>query len=144
MCDLTPDQAATFTASRLSPSEARAFVHQHACPEHTPWAMGALLLVTSELVTNAVLHGRPPITLHLSCETNEVRLAVRDTGTGVPTDQASSASLGLGLRIVSGVAREWGVTPLPVGKEVWCQVPTGIRPDVPARGMSAVSDAAHR
>lgn len=141
MCDLTPDLLVTFSASLTAPSEARSHVRQHGCPEHGALALDALLLITSELVTNALLHGQPPIVLRLSCLTSEIRLSVSDHGPDLPREQGTRGapgrteprltreergSLGLGLAIVAKTSREWGTTPLPTGKEVWSLVPTGM------------------
>ncbi len=149
MCDLTPDDGVTFAGAALSfPSAAREFVRGHTCAEHGTFAIHALELVTSELVTNAVLHGQPPVTLLLTCQTTEIRLAVSDAGPGLPDGQATfghatprrpdelgaSGSLGLGLKIVAQTARDWGTTTLPVGMEVWCRVPTGMLPQRSAPG----------
>lgn len=128
MCDLTPDQLATFPDSKFSPMHARAFVREHGCPEHASAALGALLLVTSELVTNAVLYGAPPITVQLRCLGTEVHVVVGDLGIGLPDGQGAPGSPGLGLLIVADVADEWGTTTLSSGKEVWCRVPTGVMP----------------
>lgn len=128
MCELTPDQSATFPDSRLSPSHARAFVREHVCPEHGQAAMGALALVTSELVTNSVFHGSPPIIVRLGCLVSELRVAVTDAGPGLPVEGGTSASEGLGLRIVADIANDWGVAACAEGKEVWCRLPTGVLP----------------
>ncbi|HEX6878037.1 MAG TPA: ATP-binding protein [Nocardioidaceae bacterium] len=133
MCDLTPDNLVTLSESELAPFEARSYVRQHACPEHATIALDALSLIASELVTNAVRHGQPPIVLRLSCLTSEVRLSVTDTGTRLPRPrlphaQGTRGGLGLGLVIVARVAQEWGTIPLPLGKEVWCRIPTGMLP----------------
>jgi hypothetical protein len=100
----------------------------HCCATHGYLARDALMLITSELVTNAVLYGSPPITVQLCCHVTEVRLTVGDTGTWHPEGQGPSKGLGTGLRIVAGIAKEWGTTPLADGKEVWCRVPTGVVP----------------
>ena len=158
MCGLTADQSVTFADSFLAPSEARSFVRQHGCPAHGTPAMGALVLITSELVTNAVRYGQPPIVLRLSCLTSEVRLSVCDTGPDLareqgtrvdpgPTDarlprEGPYGGQGLGLIIVAKTSREWGTTPLAVGKEVWSLVPTrdaagvGAEPRAAGRDMS--------
>lgn len=133
MCDLTPDHLEVFPDSTLAPSDARTFVREHVCPEHGTFALDALLLVTSELVTNSVLYGCPPITVRLSCLATEFRLEVSDTGTRIPDEQGTSGGLGMGLQIVAGIAREWGTTPLAVGKEIWCLVPSGMLPVRPRR-----------
>ncbi|RYU14561.1 ATP-binding protein [Nocardioides iriomotensis] len=128
MCDLTADQFATFPDSKFSPMHARAFVREHGCPEHASAALGALLLVTTELVTNAVLHGVPPISVRLRCLGTEVHVVVGDTGEGLQVLRAAPGSPGLGLRIVADVADAWGTTPLPSGTELWCRIPTGVLP----------------
>ena len=118
MCDLTADQHRTFSCSTRSPSAARRFVDDHCCPEHGHLAKDALLLITSELVTNAVFYGKPPIAVQLCCLGTEIRLTVGDAGPG-----------GTGLRIVAGIAREWGTTRLADSNAVWCRVPTGVIPE---------------
>lgn len=128
MCDLTADQLATFPDSKFSPMHARAFVREHGCPEHASAALGALLLVTSELVTNAVLHGAPPISVRLRCLGTEVHVVVGDMGDGLPAQRGAPGCPGIGLRIVADVADAWGTTPLPSGTEVWCRIPTGFMP----------------
>lgn len=133
MCELTSDHCAGFSKSKLAPMHARSYVDRHACPEHGALAQDALMLITSELVTNAVLYGESPITVQLSCHVTDVRLTVADAGAGLPDEQGTSGHLGTGLRIVAGIAREWGVTPRDVGKEVWCVVPTGLIPEQRSR-----------
>ncbi len=139
MCDLTPDLSVTLWSSTRSPAIARDFVGRHVCPEHGTAATGALLLATSELVTNAVLHGRAPVTVDLSCGTSEVRLVVRDTGSTLPG--SSGAPGGVGLAIVEKIVRDWGVTPLERGKEIWCRLPTGHVPSRPLPAQRSGSDA---
>jgi signal transduction histidine kinase len=133
MCDLTPDRSALLSSDPArTVALALEFVRRGVCPEHAETALGALLLVTDELVTNAVRHGRPPVTVHLSCQTDAVRLAVGDAGARFPDEPGASG--GLGLEIVAKATREWGITSLAVGKQVWCRVPTGVlRARVPQR-----------
>lgn len=144
MCDLTPDQRVTLSDSVRAPSDARNYVRQHGCPQHLIFAMDALLLITSELVTNAVRYGQPPIVLRLDCLISESRISVSDTGPDLPRGLAARGdtgdprarlpregargSLGMGLIIVAKASREWGTDPLTIGKEVWCRIPTGILP----------------
>jgi anti-sigma regulatory factor (Ser/Thr protein kinase) len=148
MCDLTPDQTVTLSDSHRGPAEARSFVRQHNCPEHGAIAMDALVLITSELVTNAVRYGLPPIVLRLSCRASELRLSVSDTGPDLPREQATRGSpgdtgaggpppeggthgsLGVGLVIVAETSEEWGTTPLTIGKDVWCRVAAGVKAKV--------------
>jgi len=69
------------------------------------------ILVVSELVTNAALHGRGPVVLEVSVEDAAIVIAVSDTGdedpVRQPPDQLSED--GRGLRIVDRLATEWRV-----------------------------------
>ena len=59
------------------------------------------LLLVSELVTNALLHGLPPLELRLSAD---------------------------GIEIVAALASRWGSAAAPTGKVVWFEVdPAGSR-----------------
>jgi len=83
------------------------------------------LLIMSELVTNAVIHGRAPITVHLTLDRWEGTLlgAVEDAGPGWPTladhDMAEMVEGGRGLHLVNTLATKWGVTRTTPGKKVW-------------------------
>ena len=78
-------------------------------------------LAISEVVTNAVLHGREPIRLRIVIEGDGIRVLVHD---GSPVSPAFSmidptAVTGRGLMLVSAVADCWGVDPDETGKTVW-------------------------
>jgi len=124
VCDVVPDCDDSFSDVGRVHVQARDFVQLHTCPEHGRMAMGALLLLTGELVDNAAQHGQPPITVRLSCLVTELLLTVGDAGDALPTLLESTA--GLGLRIVAQNSRDWGTTPSARGKEVWCRIPTGM------------------
>lgn len=84
-----------------------------------------LVLSASELATNALLHGAPPVELEVSIRGGTVRVAVADAAPGVVTPrdigQAATAS-GRGLTVVASVATRWGVRPTAEGKAVWFEV----------------------
>jgi anti-sigma regulatory factor (Ser/Thr protein kinase) len=69
-----------------------------------------LELAASELVTNALTHGRGDVEVAIGHHDGLLRLEVTDGGGGVPTPRApSDAGLGgWGLRIVDQVADAWG------------------------------------
>lgn len=78
-------------------------------------------LAISEVVTNAVLHGREPITLRVVLIGDGLRVQVHD---GSPVSPAFSmldptAVTGRGLLLVSAVADCWGIDPDETGKTVW-------------------------
>ncbi|WP_328854686.1 ATP-binding protein [Microbispora hainanensis] len=85
-------------------------------------------LLVSELVANALLHGRgePVLTLTLRdgvlrCEVeDEARVPVRARG-----ESPDDAEGGRGLLIVDSLARSWGVRPTNRGKAVWFELATG-------------------
>jgi hypothetical protein len=133
MCDATPEATVTLPSSVLAPSLARDFVERHICPHHGDTAEGAVKLVTSELVTNAVLYGEPPVSIRLACAEREIRVEVADGNDQKPV--ISGSHEGLGLLLVRKVANDWGTLGTTSGKIVWCAVPTGILPlPVPRAG----------
>jgi anti-sigma regulatory factor (Ser/Thr protein kinase) len=79
-------------------------------------------LASSELVTNAVLHGLPPVDLRLRIEGSDVLIEVRDRATYQPRKQRPDETdeHGRGLQIVSALATRWGTRPTEHGKAVWC------------------------
>ena len=83
----------------------------------------ASALVTSELVTNAVVHAQTPLQLTMVHADDQVRLAVRDRGGGraATGDRARASSLnGRGLALVDAYSSSWGVLPARrSGKTVW-------------------------
>ncbi|MEV5587086.1 ATP-binding protein [Nonomuraea pusilla] len=78
-------------------------------------------LIVSELVTNAVVHARPPIGLTLYARGAAVRGEVVDHSTAVPRPVMVTLDeeYGRGLALVEAYATRWGVDPLPTGKVVW-------------------------
>ncbi|MDT7536499.1 MAG: hypothetical protein QOI82_84 [Actinomycetota bacterium] len=115
--DLPPD----LTAAR----EARAATRR-TLPR---WSLNGLLdpvlLVVSELVGNAVRHGRPPVDLRLRKHGRGVRVGVHDEAPTAPTVQraAQDAESGRGMVLVDAVAAETGVEQIEGdGKVVWARV----------------------
>lgn len=85
-----------------------------------------VLLATSELVTNAVLHGEGPVTLRAWLD-GHVRVEVTESGGGDPKPRRQHRDDdegGRGLLIVEVVATRWGVTPTGrrPGKTVWFEI----------------------
>jgi two-component sensor histidine kinase len=81
------------------------------------------VLLVSELVTNAVLHGAPPITVHIECDGGRellVSVADEDPRSPVLRDGGPGAESGRGIRLVDVVSDRWGVVNHPDdGKRVW-------------------------
>jgi anti-sigma regulatory factor (Ser/Thr protein kinase) len=68
-----------------------------------------VLLVVSELVTNAVLHARPPLALTLACESGAVELAVSDGDPRLPAARPQRADLIADLEQLRLVESDGGV-----------------------------------
>ena len=106
---------------------ARRFVSQALRGLDKPIVEDAELVVT-ELVTNAVLHGTPPVVLRISPTADRVRLEVEDAGRDMPMRMRESADAmtGRGLSLVSRLSNGWGVEPTgDSGKVVWAEVADG-------------------
>lgn len=84
-------------------------------------------LALSELVTNAVLHGRAPITVVLRLQGDVLRAEVGDRNPVSPSFSLldPTAVTGRGLLLISACTQAWGVDPLPGGKAVWFELHAG-------------------
>jgi anti-sigma regulatory factor (Ser/Thr protein kinase) len=83
------------------------------------------VIVVSELVTNALLHGAGQPELTISCSDAGVRLAVSDAGGDPPEPRLPSPNepSGRGLLIVERLGRRWGWNRCPRGgKTVWVEL----------------------
>ncbi len=90
------------------------------------------IVVVSELVTNALVHGRPPRTLHVHMAPDTIVIEVSD-GSPVPaaTVDPTGRVGGQGLRIVEALCERWGSSSNPdgmAGKHVWCAMRTAPEP----------------
>jgi anti-sigma regulatory factor (Ser/Thr protein kinase) len=87
-----------------------------------PVDLDTAVLLTSELVTNAIRHeAGEDITLVISCCGGHLRVDVHDTSPAWPaaSDAPADAETGRGLMLVTTLATEWGVDPTPAGKSVY-------------------------
>jgi hypothetical protein len=95
-------------------------------------------LLVSELVTNAVLHGRPPVAVRLVLDEGRVRIEVEDTGPDLPVlgRPGSTSMTGRGLALVAALSSAWGMDPgRRQGKVVWAELS-----DSPSGGPPRISD----
>ncbi|MFF3910637.1 ATP-binding protein [Streptomyces sp. NPDC001848] len=86
-----------------------------------------VLLVVSELVTNACLHAEGPEELWIACDNKVLRIEVSDRGSGQPaprTPHRAGRPGGHGMFIVQRLCLDWGVvrTPGVAGKTVWAEL----------------------
>jgi len=100
------------------------------------------VLVVSEMVTNALLHAEPPVTVNLVQLEDALRIEVRD-GAHRPVLAEAPASddsmTGRGLAVVDALAARWGVDPEPEGKLVWAEL--GESSDIEERDVEPDLDA---
>jgi anti-sigma regulatory factor (Ser/Thr protein kinase) len=84
-----------------------------------------LLLLVSEIVTNAVLHSneRPGAPIHFAAEAADgvLRIEVADGGRGFTDADATRTRGGWGLRLVAKEASRWGVDDAR-GTRVWFEL----------------------
>ncbi|MFC9591226.1 ATP-binding protein [Streptomyces sp. NPDC056944] len=85
-----------------------------------------LVLLISELVTNAVVHTGCPAVLRMlfPAEGSGVRVEVADTSDRPPRPRHAEGddTNGRGLELVDGLADRWGWQPEGAGKSIWCEV----------------------
>ena len=119
--------SAAVTTLPPEPSSARAarqfVVQELSAAGHGGQADIAEVLV-SELVTNAILHARTPITVQVQADDDVVRISVTD---GVRAsirrrDYAADATTGRGIALVEALASNWGSGPSNGGKTVWFEL----------------------
>ena len=110
------EQRLTLADGLQAPAHARAWTAAQLPPLPSHIAEDALLLV-SELVTNAVRHGRPAIEITLGITPERVRVEVRDGGDALPVVPSGQPSIdrptGRGLLIVAATASDWGIERSP-------------------------------
>jgi anti-sigma regulatory factor (Ser/Thr protein kinase) len=105
------EAAITVTLQRdhNAPGRARALLRQHADGLDRDRLDTAVLLI-SELVTNAVLHGTGEIRMMIDLGNGGARFAVSDEGHGTPVVRPEPGpDGGWGLRLVGQLSRRWGV-----------------------------------
>lgn len=86
-------------------------------------------LVASELLTNAVVHGEPPVVLRVEARPEAIRVEVFDAGTGHDYSRtiqppAPDDPRGRGLVLVALVARDYGGHMSDYGWVSWAEIGT--------------------
>ena len=86
---------------------------------------GCAALLTSELVTNAVLHAGTPMCVTLHILPNRIRVDVADGNPIFPSvkEYGREAATGRGLTLFNTLAGDWGVQAVDGGKIVWFELP---------------------
>jgi GAF domain-containing protein len=97
--------------------------------------------LTSELVTNAVLHAGTPLSVTLHLLEGRVRVDVADGSPVIPwvKDYGTGAATGRGLNLFTTLASNWGVQAVSGGKIVWFEVEV----DVPVTSVGISDGSFH-
>ena len=113
-------------AEPLSARRARRFVEQTLLAWNCSHLSDIVALLTSELVTNAVLHAGSPAQLTLRTDGTVLRISVADSSTQHPVVRQGleDSTHGRGLVLLDAMATSWSVVGTDAGKVVWFEVPT--------------------
>jgi anti-sigma regulatory factor (Ser/Thr protein kinase) len=120
-------------------AEARSQVAAAVCAWDIPVDVDVAVLLTSELVTNAIRHeAGTTITLTVTCICGQLRVDVHDTSCSMPVvmDALADAEAGRGLMLVASLSTDWGVHRTRTGKAVYftLAVPAGLADTEDRRG----------
>ena len=118
---LPPDRDSAARAREL----VRSTFQQSGCDDDS--LLERLVLMTSEVVTNAILHAKTDIDLVITVDGCQARLEVSDHSEArlAPVEApALDDTSGRGLFVVTALADDWGVVDLEggKGKTVWIQL----------------------
>ena len=83
-----------------------------------------VLLVVEELIANVVDHARTRFRLVVQLTGRVLRVAVRDSGSGLPQVRPvdPAGDRGRGLQVVAKLAQSWGYDQHEGGKTVWADL----------------------
>lgn len=123
---------ATLPEETAAAAAARRFVTARLARWGLTGAVDTAVLLASELVTNALLHGRAPFTVQVCATGPVVEIGVADQSLVLPRpggqqashdrprlDGACAGDFGRGLLIVDTLSRRWGTSRSADGKQVW-------------------------
>lgn len=95
----------------------------------------AVLLVVSELVTNALVHTQGPVRVDLMLRGDRLRVCVTDSSPRAPAKPVSvdwESTGGRGLLLVEAMSESFGSMPVADGKQVWSEIVVPRREPTPA------------
>ena len=96
-------------------------------------SLDTVLLLSSELVTNAILHAHTPVELGVCVDGGRALVCVADRMPGseplTPRDHSGDRPGGRGLALVADLSDDWGTTTVTGGKTVWFTLPLSTSAD---------------
>ena len=127
------------TAGPSAAAEARRQVQAAICAWDISVDSDVAVLLTSELVTNAIRHEvSGSVTLAITCWRDQLRVDVFDTSRTLPmvVEAAVDAETGRGLMLVATLSAEWGFYRTPAGKAVYFTL--AFQPDLGESGADSL------
>ena len=112
----------TLTAGPTAAAAARSQVRAAIYAWDVPVDSSVAVLLTSELVTNALRHeAGKTIELVISCAYGQLHVDVYDTSPvlPMPVDGPDNAETGRGLMLLASLSSSWGYYRTPTGKAVY-------------------------
>jgi anti-sigma regulatory factor (Ser/Thr protein kinase) len=110
------------TVGPTAAAEARRQVQAAICAWDAPVDRSVAVLLTSELVTNALQHeAGDTVLLVIICCVDELRVYVHDTSQVAPVlvEAPTDAETGRGLMLTTNLSTDWGYYRTPAGKAVY-------------------------
>ncbi|CAO5171827.1 conserved hypothetical protein [Frankia sp. AiPs1] len=100
-------------------------------------------LLVSELVTNAVKYGEPPLWLFIEMRPGLIHASVSDTSTVLPQRRTAAADAegGRGLLVLDALAGSWGTVAAETGKYLWFDLPVPPAPTAARTTQEAAQDS---
>jgi anti-sigma regulatory factor (Ser/Thr protein kinase) len=127
-------------------SVARAHLRAAISSWRLPVDVDVAVLLVSELVANAVIHGDEgagalaAVTMIVRCSGGELRVEVHDRSRDIPVPASlevpDDSETGRGLMLVDTLAAEWGYYLTPGGKAVYFTLPLRDSPCAPPNGVA--------
>jgi anti-sigma regulatory factor (Ser/Thr protein kinase) len=127
VCDATPAAYLQLPLDERAVAAARRFLRAAVCEIHAAGVLDEAELLVSELVTNGVRYGAPPITVQVVCDGGaRMRVLVSDRDATVPQQRLAGPEeeSGRGMGLVDYLSAEWGIEPHGDGKTVWFSLAT--------------------
>lgn len=129
--DVVATERERFPSELVSARNARRFAARTLASWGCEDLEDSVLLLVSELVTNAIIHAHSNVEVVLRLRPGRVRVEVIDAAAEYVQrrDAASEDQSGRGMALTEALAAAWGVDTLVAGKSVWFEV---VRSDVGA------------
>jgi len=122
-----PVQTLVLQPDPRSVRAARVFIQTNCAAAQLPRdTCDMAVLLTSEVVTNALLHGRSQVRLAVSIDQTGLTVEAGDDNSQHPQNTTTDLGAlgGRGLSILASLATCWGVHDEPFGKIVWFRIST--------------------